>query len=38
MIDKWSVQKINKGRVREDGHDLYIDKRGKIVIMNSQTN
>ena len=31
MIDKWSVQKINKDlEYVRDGHDLYIDKRGKI--------
>ena len=31
MIDKWSVQKINKNlEYVRDGHDLYIDKRGKI--------
>ena len=31
MIDKWSVQKINKNlEYVRDGHDLYIDERGKI--------
>ena len=31
MIDKWSVQKINKNlEYVRDGHDLYLDKRGKI--------
>ncbi len=31
MIDKWSVQKINKKlEYVRDGHDLYVDKRGKI--------
>ena len=31
MIDKWSAQKINKNlEYVRDGHDLYIDERGKI--------
>ncbi len=31
MIDKWSVQKINKNlEYVRNGHDLYLDKRGKI--------